>query len=656
MSLCKTYLTGVEIRDLDTVLVGESVFLEIRNFGPDGQLSDRVEGKTRPLATQPSLIWHSLDIMTTATRFAVIVMSASGSPVAYSQIEVDPEMSYSTFDAPLLMDTPTFTTGQLSVTCVCTKALYLEFRPTAVIVGKVEQFGSAIPALENLQYYVQMRIFEGSKQICEKIISDPITPFLVGRRLLVRSGGTLSACIYVRDYTLVKVELSVVRETTGESELIEIVRLANLQLEETRLVGVYGGSTFTMSRDYILPSQTTKTFFKDMDYFFKNGKFEKFHFSDLKISFFDFPKSCLGGELRYTIAGLGFEHMTCLVGDTKRLKISDIAKVECNMQIYVGNEIPVIAVIAIDSSNRTAGVYSVPLGKDQHVFFPHDQVSITIETSKDKYDEIYLPVLDKCPIVEIPQFVQTRLFCTVEQAVKLPTIAASTFVTVRAVRSSAPPVLLKATDLLTLQSPEPLTGYETFTTAARDCTSAPRWFVDGEIDVKWKADNWLYFMIFDFNKSSTVLIGHACVPLNRCLVASGTLQLPLVDSKTHMTYRDSFLFVSFPKDPIPWSDILVSQLSGQKMPIAGELMLKVIVHRSRSDRTSVLRENSRWLPIKDVYPLVLRECPPSGYVTLTLSPLNGSILAESTHKISPRDRVLSCGTLQFSFSRRPPNS
>lgn len=653
MTLCKTYVTGVDIRDLDTGLAGESVCLQIRNFGPDGQLSDRVEGKTRPLPTQSSLLWHSMDIITTATRFAVIVLSASGSPIAYSQIEVNPEISYSTIDAPLLVDTPTFTTGKISVTCVCTKALYLAFRPTAVIVGKSEQFGSVIPALENLQYYVQMRILEGSKQIGEKIISDPITPMLVGRHLLVRSGGTLSNCIYVRDYTRVKVELSVVRETTGESELIEIVRLANLQLEVTRHVGTFGGSTFTMSRDFIAPSQTTKTFsFKDMDYFFKNGKFEKFQFSDFKISFFDFPKSCLGGELRYTLAGLGVEHKICLAGNTKSVKISDIAKVEFSMRIYVGNEIPVIAFIAIDSCNRTAGVYSVPLGQDQHMFFPHDQVSIKIESTKDENDEIYLPVLDKCPTVEIPQFVQTRLFCTVEQAVKLPTIAASTFVTVRSVRSSVPPVLLRATDLLTLQSPEPLTEYETFTTAARDYTCAPRWFVDGEIDLKWKAEDWLYFMIFDYNKSSTVLVGHACVPFNRCLVASGTLELPLVDSKTHMTYPDSFLCVSFPKDPIPWSDILVSQLSGQKMPIAGELMLKVFVHRSRSDRTSVLRENHRWLPIKDVYPLVLRECPPSGYVTLTLSPLNGSILAESTHKISPRDNVLSCGTLRFSFSRR----
>jgi hypothetical protein len=111
------------------------------------------------------------------------------------------------------------------------------------------------------------------------------------------------------------------------------------------------------------------------------------------------------------------------------------------------------------------------------------------------------------------------------------------------------------------------------------------------------------------------------------------------------------LIVSSHLQPQRWAPISIYQNPHCRLEAIDEARLEAKVFTEYCDSVPV-RTGHVWLPIKEIYPLFIRDCPPEGIVELAVLSLKGVVLDKVRYDFKMRDKWdIVCKGMQFILSR-----
>ena len=651
MSGCnRVHVKSARVDGLDASLSSEGLFVtfhsidELNNTGTEIGRTGISKGETE---------WEFLQILSTTLEMAVVLRTVSETPLGYSRIRIDPDLPLATVSAPVMLELPTFSIPTITVNVACIHAAHFAFVPKRVVAGEVSNFGSVICVDGSRKFALEMGILKGSR-ILQSALSPSIVPRVVQSTLVVEPPEPLRMVAFIdpADWDKLAVEVRLVDQGPDSSTaLVDTIKLSRVKLDSEPIQFGYDGALL-VSRAPVSNQGLRARIRPVNDFFVKQEKFSKFAKLNWKVSIHGMPSVVVGGFLTYAVTGYG-DRALFNTADVTTVPINGYSTIVSG-SAFMAEDVPMLGICIRNTRNELCGLYSLPL-VDAQLQFLGEAITMHVETGADENTEpIILPRPRVLPGCYIKEKCTTRIYCTVESATRLPKVLESVVVVLRTVSLCVPPPFLGVNEVLHLQmDDECLSPAAVATTTSRDRTANPIWRSDLEIDVKWNKSDYLYFLIYDNNATyaSTTLVGQSCLSVDRVTKEAGRFSLPVLQPNGASQLGESFISVSFPKEPIPWCPIFITQPTGQHVPYGGEVSLHVSVHRSHTDR-AVIREHHMWLPINGVYPLALYDCPPAGFLTMRLSPLSGSTLARSSYRFGMRScDSMTCGGIKFHFSR-----
>jgi len=589
------------------------------------------------------LLYLETDIL----KFALVVHSMLSGPVGFSKIAVDVSMWSSSVQAPIVTEIPTFIKPGVSVDVTVQVETLIIFSARNLVIERREKFGGVLPSGGLTSCKLEIRLIEDFK-VVQSFLSQPLHPVL--RRdlfVLHNESASLARFLSRKDLESLKIEIYLIGENS--TSLIDSLPLKAVELDSPVLVGGATPQGELCITARTIEEGKKKSLFSSnhLSDFFRSKNLEKCSNKRFHVMIAGLPESLFGGQARYAIKGYGYE--TCYDSSTlSQLDLGDSGSVDFEISALISHDsVPVLGIVLFAATTKTYAVYSFPLLNEVHSFGP---IAVKIEKiNEENIETLFLP-----PVRRIPQTYNNktvRLFCSIESLSKYPRELKSVFVTLRSVKMSVCPLMVPSSDVLSLQSDDDLflLGSSSASTVSRSNTSRPTWQHDVQLDIaQWSGDDWLMFLIYENDSEGTRLAGQAC--LSQSFWGEGPFTLPVTEGDTPAIIKDCFLRVSCLKPLEVWAPIYLTQSGKQRLKTDGELRITLRVLRD-TDCKNVLKENHVWLPIKAIYPLIVANCPPRGFLTVSLSRLNGTVVAETYHKFSMLDTVLSCGGLNFNFSR-----
>lgn len=639
---------------LDGAAAGRGVLVSVHTVDEIGSLKT-LAGSSEEAFPSVSMEWEDLSIETTETELAIVVHSVDIGPIGFAKFFIDPSLFTSTVSSRLVTEIATFSRPTVTARVTCIPAVLVRFSPARICVADVreEVFDP------RTVFQLQMDIMDESKVVAS-VKSVEVKPEYIGLFLALVPTEELKVNLFLtrRDIDKLKAEIYVI-DTHPDREpklaLIDCIPLKHMRLNEPVLVGSAGEGQLVL----VLEREPDKCKWLLMDQVLKlqrRRRFQSVHKRSLRVLIQGLDVNILKGSVNSAVVGYGFHSYLVprqlgsveVNGDSVELSIG---------AIYITHDPPVLAISLRDRKGELRGLYSIPLVRSD-LEFPNESVKISVFDNDENESSFLLPLLPEIkPTVVIDEYSTTRVTVSVDSAVKLPRNMNSVFCSVRVVGLSVPPTVLSASEVLRLDEGKenPMGRLGNAITATRESTRDPLWYHLVAIDVyQWIKTDWLYFTIFDATPSgSSELVAHACVQLNQLCVGYKELTIPLVDAQNRSFIQSCFLKVSFPSAPESWSTLYITQPPGQYIAFEGELCLQITIYPRWWDSEEPIKEAHHWLPISDVYPLMIHNCPPSGLVKMKLSLLNGKVVAKSKHRFTIRDNdSMSCGGIKFLFSRR----
>ena len=624
-------ISSIEIFDFPHL---PDVHITLHALMPDGAVSEEVLATTecRP---GNSLSWHFLTIHLKDRRLAVVVHSHESRQIAYTEFTVEESVHPNIISNRLTLCVPTFDCPTITIRAACCPHIRISYFPLPICVQYCLEFGGVPPTSLTGEFRFELRIVDRGERITS-VRSRPVVPTLMVDSYMLLSDERLELFETLNmANTSKKIEVLLVT-SSAEVRLIDVSRLHKLQLDSAIPVGTREGVLqISASKDPRIP--------RCPDLMLSNSRRCKLVCARLELV--GIPH----GTLSAGVVGFGHE-LLCADLAWKRVSIEN-GRGDLQLEYYEVETAPAVAgIIVRNVSGAIIYLYKVALIDGSHQEFFDNPVVISVAVNPIEFVPKYLPLAPDSPNrFPFKEGSMVRVVVTVRSVCQLPHSLRSGFVAVRTVAVSLCPLLLRMTEVIDMQ-PLELPPESTACTASRERTGNPIFESDLQIDVPFHEADWLYFVLFDNGPESTQVVAHACVPFSKAS-SSANFRLPVVDVDTCIPFPGSFLAIEFPSDPIHWQPIVVRQVSESRY--VGEVCLHVEAFRERPGKTELpaVRTNHIWLPIKPIHPLYLMDCPPSGFVKLTLKPLNGNTLSESVYAFSGRDSQLLCGQIEFSFSR-----
>lgn len=647
----RIYLKQLELLNLDPSVFQGPLIASFHSLEENGSDIKELLGVTPELPViDHTAGYEYLKLESDILNFALVVHSTISGPVGYTRLEIDPALWSATLRATLSTDAPAFVQPQVSLTVSCSIRASIEYCTNYLFVDDGFRFGSVLPNCEPGKVKLEMRLVEGHKVI-QSAVSECLTAKLLrDAYALVNEKLVIERYFSGTDFEVLKVELFVLQNSN--TSLIDTIPLKSMSMNVPRFAGTDGQGQLMIrtTEDFSAASLCNQDLVSE---FFLKKSLEKCSFRRYHVSLAGLSETSINGCIRYAIKGYGFSNHFDVSSYSSINITSGVVCLELSA-LSSHHAVPVLALVVSDAAMQTVGIYSIPLLSKTHSF---DSLAIQVEKVTDEnIDTIFLPPISHFPKFNDPLTNKTvRLYCSVESLSTFPCELESVFVTFRSVKMTVCPLMVPPRDVLSLQCDDDLTATTlSASTVSRSRTCRPVWQHDLQIDIfQWNANDWLYFLVYNEVDCGTRMVGQAC--LSQSLLSSETrnesFTLPVFDGNTFKGIPECFLIVSFNKSVDSWAPIYVSQRSSaQSCPHPGELRLTVNILKD-TECTEVLKNNHIWLPIKKVYPLIIWNSPPRGNLTLSLSRLNGTVFAESFHKYSCLDTVLSCGGFDFNFSR-----
>lgn len=602
---------------------------------------------------------EGIDIETSETHFALVVHSTTlGGPVGIGDLVVDTSLFVSKRKVPLVTEIAFFSNPYITVYMEVIPSVAIKFQPGRIPIGD----SRANSVDDRTSFQIRLDLIEDHK-VVDSALSDSIS-------LVDRVGNWLMLPLETPAISIVrnmsrenldrmKLDIKVIeleKSETVKSNLIDTIPLKTLHFREAKAVGSAGEGQI------VIVNSANPTFggiiLDEVLSLQKKQRFDSIRKTTFKLVVSGLVPDLEGGTVEYRLIGNGFDFFQTPLRSSAVSTI-ETRTVEANITVcgYTDDAPPVAAITIRNKADELRGLYSVPLVRSDLVF-PSETVTVSIFPTSIPSDRSFLvPYQDHpWPASPVTEYTTTRIFVLVESALRLPTILSSTFVATRIVALTVPPVVVSHTEVIALQENEQrddcFSRLGTAMTVAREETRHPMWEQLLELDVyQWIKTDWLYFMVYNAQSDGLECVAHACIPLGRITSSMGPTNLPLFHAKDRSQLPSAFLKVSFPKDPTCWCPVIITQPTEQYNPIEGEVCLRVEVFTSKTE-TEPIKTAHRWLPISPIYPLEIADCPPSGVLKLSLSLLNGKVVAKSKHRLSMygNDRV-SCGGLRFCVTR-----
>ena len=647
LSSYRISLKHFELVDLDPAVFLGSLIVSFHSLQNSGAEIDKLLAATPELCVCENRIeYTSLHLESDFLEIALVVHSTISGPVGFSKLKIDPSVFSATLTAPLITETSTFVQPQISINLSCSFKARIEFAAMKLLVDDGARFGSVLPLSDRMKVKLELRLIEGFK-VVESVATEPFSPSLIRNAYFVENQKLFMHRFLSRP-ELESLKAEIYLSCDDQTQLIDCISLKSLELDTPVLVGSNGQGQF------VILSKEAETLNlcgnKHLLEFFKSKQYDKCCLRRFNIKIAGFDQGALSGSVRFGLKGFGFQ--PCFPASSFSKVSIDSDSVVFEMAVVDSdNSVPVLGIVVCDVSSKTLAIYSIPLQTKIHTF---GTVAIQIERLIDENDRpFYL-----CPLMASPEKLtnkSVRLYCSIESLSKFPRELHSVFVTMRSVKMAVCPLMVPPSDVFSLQRDDDLDiPISSASTVTRSNTARPVWQHDVQVDIfQWSGDDWLYFLIYDNGRDGTELAGQACISLG--LLDGGikrNFTLPVCDGRREPNFlSDCFLNISFLKPLEVWCPIQITHCrSDQRGDHQGELRLTLNVLRD-TDTHSVMKANHMWLPIKAVHPLIVYNCPPRGCLTLSMSRLNGSIVAETFHKYSMLETVLSCGGLHFNFSR-----
>lgn len=612
--------------------------------------------------TEPSKSheWPDLiDYESTEIELALVVHSTTlGGPLGIGDLLVNTSLFVSDQKIPLTTEIAFFSKPYINVHLEVIPSVLIKFQP-----GRIRVYDSRTFHMdERLSFRIRLDLIEDHR-IVESVSSDSISRLAsVGNWLMLPVDmHAISVVQNLSRASLDRMRLSIKLMEFDKSEsvksvLIDTIPLKSLHFGEAKAVGSTGEGQVA------LMNSANPTFagiiLDEALSLQKKQRFDLVKKTAFKVVVGGLVPDLEGGTVECMSIGTGFDLFQVPFGSSGAIAIvSKTVDTELTVCGYIDDAPPMSAITIRNKSGDLKGLYSVPLVRSDLVF-PSESVTVSISPQSIPGERSFLVPYQDHPWLECPiaEYATTRIFVLIESALRLPTILTSTFVATRVVALTVPPILLSHSEVIALQEHEErndcFSRLGTAMTVSREETRHPIWQQALELDVyQWIKSDWLYFMVYKAQSGHLECVAHACIPLGRISSSIGATNLALFDAKDRSQLASSILKVSFPKDPICWCDVIITQPTEQYNLIEGEVCLNIEVFTSKTEIEPV-RTAHRWLPISSIYPLEIANCPPSGVLKLSLSLLNGKEIAKSKHRLSMygNDSV-SCGGYRFFITR-----
>jgi hypothetical protein len=648
----KVKVKKLSVEGLDGSAAGKGVLVSVHTVDELGGLKALV-GSTEMVTPSVQMDWEDLEIETSETELAIVVHSVDIGPIGFTKFFINSDLFTSTVQSLLVTEVPTFSRPIVTAEITCIPSVLVRFFPEKICVKDARE----TPLDVRTKYQIQLDIVDGPK-VVSSVKSKDLQPEYIGLFLALNPSEELNLNLFLArgDIDKLKAEVYVV-ETLGDGEtklaLIDCIPLKQMRLNEPVLVGSAGEGQLVL----VLEREPEKSKWLMMDKVLqlqRKTRFESVYKQTFRVLIQGLEVGLLKGRVTSGRVGCGFHNYLVakdlgfaeIVGPDLELNFSDI---------FVTHDPPVIGLTVRDRHGELRGLYSIPLVRSD-LSFPDEKIRISVFPLNDEnMDSFLLPLMPRIePKTVVPDYAMARITVCVESASRLPRVMDSVFCAVRVVALSVPPTLLNAAEVLFLEEQvvNPMGVLGNGITVTREATADPIWYHTLEIDVyQWMKNDWLYFTVFD-NKVSEI-VAHACVQVGQLCIGNKELSLPLMHATERTMIPSSWLKISIPSPPAAWSTLYVTQPPAQYIRFEGELCLKLQFFPRFPEEGEPVREAQHWLPICDVYPLIIHNCPPSGVVKMSLSLLNGNVVAKSKHRFTARDNdSMSCGGIRFFFSRR----
>ena len=323
----------------------------------------------------------------------------------------------------------------------------------------------------------------------------------------------------------------------------------------------------------------------------------------------------------------------------------------------------VVAILLRDQHRKLFGIYTVPLVDNDRLCLDGEEfiVSVQEDMLEDEVEQFSFVVptgMTGSSDMPNPKSM-IRMHFVIESGTNFHgTNMDRLFVEFMSVSMTVPPVLIRELEVLRIRDatkPDLSASYGRSQTVSRLARGKRKiiWENNVSIDITWAPHMWGYLIVYGQTGDELVSIGHACFPLESVYRGIKRFSLPVIKSEEGATDIIPQLHVSVPKEPEPWSPLFIYQDPKCRLERLEELRVDVKVFMNAEvDEGKEIRAGHVWLPIKDVYPLYIRDCPPSGVAEMRISTLKGYLVDSTTFEFNMREKWdITCKGIHFIFTR-----
>jgi hypothetical protein len=646
----------------DIVRDGDQVFLSIHHYLLDGDTLGPLIAASEPFPVNAAQVTALVDnIAIRDAHLIMIILHSISLGRAFGSVGpflLDSQLKNQTHESAVEIDVPAFSSVSFACNIACIPEVGIIVYPLVTCIGDYQRFGGLkVPGRCGHEYTLTVRVVRRrssdgvvAERRVENIMSKPILNFeTIGSCMEpIELIFKLSDEDFFVDIQLVSMENVAVNEE---------IAIKNLNFDVPIIVGQRFGILAMTTSDVPKRIQAPPYITTVGDWIFTRS-----YKWTITIDFLPIADA----RIEYSSIYEGDGENSVLLMDTQSSVLASGRNVSFSLHARVIDSGPVrctgkVAILIRQQSGKLFGIYTVPLVvSDRFVIDGEEFVfSVTQEQGPDGYDTDYsdesgiisliLPTRPENKHVSVPSIGQPiRIYLTIESGLGFTVNRNdSVFIEVMSVSLTVPPVLIirSASDKLV-----------THANTNQRIGNAFRmeWHEETRLDIEWGENVWIYFIAYVQKENETVSLGHTCLSLTSIWQKEKSrCELPVIKSEPDANQMDSIprLIVTSHKSGIIWSPISIYQSPNCRLEAVDEVRLDAHIFFG-PDECSPIRNGHVWLPIKDIYPLYIRDCPTEGIIELTISSVKGRVLDKKRFSFGMRDKWdIICKGIHFVLTR-----
>lgn len=650
-----------------------SAFVSFHSVDDTGHLSALVDVSEPIELTRDGDGFLVCDIKLTEPLFVVVLHEVGvDAPIGLAKCNTGTVNGFSaTLQEIIGTDVPQFAKCSIELTLVIFPHVFVRFTPLRVPVRDISLFGGVVPHSLMDDYRIELSIMRGARRM-GSTASAPTRPkselgisFIeLTEELTIdyihdpRKSYSVEICLHTPDAVVLLDVMPLKIIPHGPVQSLPFSPPAGI-------LSICHGSTFDRSSPAFLAARTRMQL----------SKVQRCH-----TARFIMQVTTLDADVEKFIVG------TVQLGSRRMFSVESFSTHDVSetvsFSVVTGVEYPVLGIAFLDKSRSVVATCILPLAsclEGSTVQYPGIGVSIKIKPLEGAISpaEPLLPIWEdelpavthNPPLSSIGSMVTVRAL--LQKATKLPIDslapdATSVFITMSVCSSALPPGILNVTELFRFRDAQHPDGFPPYSLAESPHRISnlrnPIFESEVYLHANTKHSDWIWFVIYACTQvGQLTVVGHCSIPVATltCTSERTIFTLPVLDGVDRCRHVDvgSYLYVSFPSPPTLWTPIIIRQDTTRGDTQPDTICLQVRIYTSQDDyvhRTEhPVGEGRIWLPIKDIYPLYIREGLPESYMVMSLLSLQSDLVAESHHMVKPRvdPQQFPCGKFNFLVTR-----